>query len=251
MKSRLLSALCVCTIPVCSFFAGTAHAISVAIVAADNTTAVQAGLTATGLFDTVDVLTDNPSLGQLSAYAAVFTWSNIPYSDPIALGDVLADYVDAGNGVVASTYAFTSPWWMQGRMATDGYLPLETGSSGYVPPLPMIATGPDPIFAGVTLSSITGNPNSNHVNPVLDIGASALALDGNGNPIIARNAMANIIGINLWPGSVSGGTADYYNLVGNSLLSVAAVPVPAAIWLFGSGLLGLIGIASRKKRLNL
>ena len=36
---------------------------------------------------------------------------------------------------------------------------------------------------------------------------------------------------------------------GNSLtvLSVSEVPVPAAIWLFGSGLLGLIGISRRKK----
>ena len=29
---------------------------------------------------------------------------------------------------------------------------------------------------------------------------------------------------------------------------VAAVPVPAAVWLFGSGLLGLVGIARRKKK---
>ncbi|MEE8427904.1 MAG: VPLPA-CTERM sorting domain-containing protein [Gammaproteobacteria bacterium] len=28
----------------------------------------------------------------------------------------------------------------------------------------------------------------------------------------------------------------------------SAVPIPAAGWLFGSGLLGLIGIARRKKR---
>jgi hypothetical protein len=27
----------------------------------------------------------------------------------------------------------------------------------------------------------------------------------------------------------------------------AAVPVPAAVWLFGSGLLGMIGVARRKK----
>ena len=33
----------------------------------------------------------------------------------------------------------------------------------------------------------------------------------------------------------------------NSLITVSAVPVPAAAWLFGSGLLGLIGIAKRKK----
>ena len=36
---------------------------------------------------------------------------------------------------------------------------------------------------------------------------------------------------------------------GNSLtvLNVSTVPVPAAVWLFGSGLLGLIGVARRKK----
>lgn len=36
---------------------------------------------------------------------------------------------------------------------------------------------------------------------------------------------------------------------GNSLtvLSVSSVPVPAAVWLFGSGLIGLIGLARRKK----
>jgi hypothetical protein len=28
---------------------------------------------------------------------------------------------------------------------------------------------------------------------------------------------------------------------------VAAVPVPTAVWLFGSGLLGLVGVARRKK----
>ena len=31
------------------------------------------------------------------------------------------------------------------------------------------------------------------------------------------------------------------------LFTVTAVPVPAAIWLFGSGLLGLVGVARRKK----
>ena len=30
-------------------------------------------------------------------------------------------------------------------------------------------------------------------------------------------------------------------------LQYAVVPVPAAVWLFGSGLLGLIGISRRKK----
>lgn len=37
------------------------------------------------------------------------------------------------------------------------------------------------------------------------------------------------------------------NQTGSSYsLSIAAVPVPAAVWLFGSGLLGLVGVARRK-----
>ena len=35
---------------------------------------------------------------------------------------------------------------------------------------------------------------------------------------------------------------------GVELISTTVVPVPAAVWLFGSGLLGLIGVARRKER---
>ena len=37
------------------------------------------------------------------------------------------------------------------------------------------------------------------------------------------------------------------NFNANFDFKVAAVPVPAAVWLFGSGLLGLVGVARRKK----
>jgi hypothetical protein len=53
--------------------------------------------------------------------------------------------------------------------------------------------------------------------------------------------------LGLTPGSYewtwgSAASADSYTL------NVGAVPVPAAVWLFGSGLLGLIGVARRKVR---
>jgi len=45
---------------------------------------------------------------------------------------------------------------------------------------------------------------------------------------------------------VNNKTSNYYAWAVQSG-DVSAVPVPAAVWLFGSGLLGLIGVARRKK----
>jgi hypothetical protein len=53
-------------------------------------------------------------------------------------------------------------------------------------------------------------------------------------------------GINGTPMAVGGPFAGF-NANFNATLSPAPIPVPAAVWLFGSGLLGLVGIARRKK----
>lgn len=48
---------------------------------------------------------------------------------------------------------------------------------------------------------------------------------------------------------IAGCVADYFidNVTISADVEVPQVPVPAAVWLFGSGLLGLIGVARRKK----
>jgi len=56
------------------------------------------------------------------------------------------------------------------------------------------------------------------------------ALTGNGNLL---QAQSYLLGNNL-------------TLSSNGTLSVGAVPLPAAVWLFGSGLLGLIGVGRRR-----
>ncbi len=55
-------------------------------------------------------------------------------------------------------------------------------------------------------------------------------------------------------GTFSGVRLDISNasaapsMLGTTSAGVAVVPVPAAVWLFGSGLIGLVGIARRRRR---
>ena len=66
-------------------------------------TDVQQKIAGTGMFDAVDIFDagiGTPTLAQLIQYESLFVFSNDTFFDRDALGDVLADYVDAGGGVV-------------------------------------------------------------------------------------------------------------------------------------------------------
>lgn len=65
------------------------------------------------------------------------------------------------------------------------------------------------------------------------------SLNGNGELLLSGNLQWT----GLWAGMVGANTNA---VVGTFSLAPAAVPVPAAVWMFGSGLLGLLGV-SRKK----
>lgn len=70
---------------------------------------------------------------------------------------------------------------------------------------------------------------------IVDQTADLLTLEGSG--FLSGNAF-DITGVN-WTFSASAVGTSYS-------MTMTAVPVPAAVWLFGSGLLGLIGVARRK-----
>lgn len=68
---------------------------------------VQAKLTATGRFSSVgliDVVNTTPTLATLIQYQAVLVYPDAPYFNATALGNVLADYFDAGGGVVEAVF---------------------------------------------------------------------------------------------------------------------------------------------------
>jgi len=237
-------------------FSTQASAISIGIAAADSEfKPPTAELLAHPLIDSVNYVNargTTPSLDDLAGFDAVLAYNNVPPGDPVAFGDVLADYVDSGGGLVLSAFAFSSPGLMSGKIMTAGYSPfIVTGQKGDLSGN-LIATSPDDlIFTGIDLASLTYFHNSNFAYPGLDLGASILATDGTYN-MIARNESANIVGMNLFPGKCCGGNNDeFYRLIGNSLVSVAGtqpVPEPATIFLLSTGFICLAGWERRKRK---
>ena len=88
--------------------------------------------------------------------------------------------------------------------------------------------------------SVLWNPNAAFGGPQGLSGAglwNSSSIDGDGD---------GIMGIKMNPNGPFAGYSANFNLNGITP-AVSAVPVPAAAWLLGSGLLGLAGVARRKK----
>ena len=87
------------------------------------------------------------------------------------------------------------------------------------------------IFAEVDV--INDDPFASGDFTIATINLTALALGSSNLTILGASAFFSST-VQLFPTLVDG------------TVNVSAVPIPAAVWLFGSGLLGLIGIARRK-----
>ena len=82
------------------------------------------GVTAVDLFD---ASSGTPTLAQLEQYDIVVAFSTNSYSDAVAMGNVLADYADAGGIVVGLNFDwFGSPLGLDGRWMTGGYTPFDS-----------------------------------------------------------------------------------------------------------------------------
>lgn len=82
----------------------------------------------TNLVDIFDARFATPTLAELQVYDVVVVISGNSFADPVAVGDMLADYIDAGGKVVQTVPTFFDPfgsgWGLQGRFITDGYSPF-------------------------------------------------------------------------------------------------------------------------------
>jgi Cep192 domain 4 len=130
--------------------------------------ATQQGLKASmafGMVDTIDCSQSTPTIDKLKMYDAVLTFTNFGYFDQTALGNVFADYVDAGGGVVDMLFGLDGfdALNLMGRWEQGGYDCILPG---------------DYDFQGVQLKAQPNDPNSPIVMGVGGITADFNAIGG-------------------------------------------------------------------------
>jgi len=188
--------------------------LNVLVIAADNANQFLAELAAfddIDLVDYYDARTGTPTLEQLADYDAVVVWSNYQFSDPMGMGNVLADYADNGGGVILQQFSFGTGWNLQGRIMNE-YSPFSPGQIQY---------------NNYNLGDYdSGNPIMEGVSAVSDMFASAVSIINggvwvadwdSGLPFVAHNPDLPVVGINGYIGDSRQFTGDMIMLVHNAI----------------------------------
>lgn len=216
-------------------------------------TDVQSRLLATGQFAAVDILNvttsgiGTPTLSQLLAYDALLCWTNSTPASNVAWGNVLADYVDAGGGVVVAVFANSSTTTgrnIDGRWQTGYEVILDrTGStSGAGGVLGTVSLPSHPVMAGVTAFA-GASLGSRPTGTALEIGATLIAQWSTGHVLAAQGANPRRIDLGFYPPSATCGTTGWS--IGGDLLMTNALLFVATGGRFaplGTGCAGSAGI---------
>ena len=144
-------------------------------------------LLATGMFSTISVInvqSFTPTLEEISAFETILVWTNYSLGQPGPLGNVLADYVDNGGGLVASMFSLAGGWNISGRFYTEGYFLMTVGGYGTTTNTVTILENEHPIFNGV---EGLYNPGGSYslTNTTLLEGSTLLASYDSGRPLAA------------------------------------------------------------------
>jgi len=168
---------------------------------------VKASVEGAGVFDAVDaVRIDGSSLDpiDLAAYDAVLLYTDATVANPQAIGDALADYVDAGGGLVVAmtSYDPTAGFGVGGRVVADGYLPFALGPFAQsATQLSLVALDPShPLLYGVNV--VNGGVRNDHHDMDFAQSASQVADWSNGEPlagVVTPSSAGTVVGLNLYP----------------------------------------------------
>jgi hypothetical protein len=216
---------------------------SVAVLAAESTVAWNSDVTnkiaGVGFLPKVDLIpvtsgSPVPTLAQLRSYQSVLVFSDYPFNDPVAMGNVLADYLDQGGGVVLQTFAFATntSYSIQGRVSTNGYLPFTTAATASPASLTMVKDLPlHPLLDGV--SSFNGGTTSFQNSPIsIASGTTLVAHWNNSQPLVGGkdDGPGRSAGLNFFPPSSDAASfgwvssTDGARLMANALIWSGKIP---------------------------
>ncbi len=198
---------------------------------------VQTYLMATNRFVAVDFHNagtngSTPTLAQLQQYDAVLVWSNGTYASDIDLGNVLADYVDQGGGVVTavfSTSTTTNGRSLAGRWDAEQYWIIEPrggNTSGFAALGTILEPGHPTVANVATLSATSAfRPTTFNLGP----GGRMIATWDDGRPLITvSDTRPGRVDLGLYPlstvtstNSWSAATTDGDTIFANALIYAA------------------------------
>ena len=143
-------------------------------------------LDALGQIDVVDARSVLLTAELLADYDAVLTWGNQVYEDSFATGDALADFSDAGGGVVVCAFGTVDSGYVgiNGRFVDGGYLATSQGEHAPEVPLSMVIDDPGHrIMDGVAV--FDGGADSGHAADLVPVAdAAVVASWSNGDPLV-------------------------------------------------------------------
>ena len=193
---------------------GGAVAQDVAIVAAAATSATASQFVETervlidsGVFDSVSIINlteTTPTADELADFDSIIVWTNTTPDDPNAFGDALADYVDAGGGVVVAVFANSSTTtdrdiagrW-RGNPEYEVIVP-RTGNESGAASLGTILEPDNPIVAGVT-TFFGGTSSFRPEVTDLTAGSRAIAEWDDGRILVAVGANERRVDLGFYP----------------------------------------------------
>ncbi|KAJ6239591.1 btb (poz) domain-containing 2a-related [Anaeramoeba flamelloides] len=151
-----------------------------------------------------------PDWKEMKNYDCAFVFSYYPFSNAVALGNLLARFVETGKGIVicaCDSLRENHARALGGRIMTDDFLPIKPGSLVYKQKLELgiILKPHHPIMDKV--KRFGGGRDSFHINTkTVNHGGKVLASWENGVPLIAvkTNDQINhthgmVVVLNIWP----------------------------------------------------
>ena len=185
---------------------------------------IQTKLMATNKFqliDIVDVVESTPTLSTLLNYDSLLVFSDIDYNNNVELGNIIADYIDTGRGVVTSVFdtgSDTENLSLQGRWSSEGYYVIDPEGQEQNTQLYLgtVFLPNHPIMVGVT--TFDGGSSSYYGTGSLSLYTTLIANWTNGSPLIAEKSNKNngdpiagkCVALNFYPPS-SDVRGDFWN----------------------------------------